>query len=168
MNERDRLEHILTQLDLPQGQWVVSGSGVLVLHGIERSRPMGDLDIFVATRLWFSLLNQSIAAPTPPDGAGERASLWSVWTTDPNDRARCVDPPYLFREVYGLEVNVFFNWRRRGIGDIDVAFWMANAEYVSGWPCIPLQFLLDWKVEVGRAKDRDDIPVLQRHLEGRS
>jgi hypothetical protein len=32
------------------------GLGVMCLHGIERDRPMGDVDIFVATRVWFDLL----------------------------------------------------------------------------------------------------------------
>jgi hypothetical protein len=31
-------------------------------------------------------------------------------------------------------------------------------------PCVPLQFILDWKSEVGRAKDQIDIEVLKRRF----
>jgi hypothetical protein len=152
MNERTRLERILCDLNLPEGQWVINGSGVMVLHGIERPKPMGDLDIFCTTRLWFDLLAEG---------------SWKVWTTGPEDPRRCCDPPYLYRDMYGLEVNIFHGWRRREVGNFDPAFYIYNAEKVAGWPCAPLQFLLDWKQEVGRAKDVDDIRILTGHLGGR-
>ena len=110
---------------------------------------MGDVDIFCATRLWFSLLT---------------ATGWSVFTPHPNDRAACCDPPYLYKVMEGLEVNIFFNWRRRGVGDIDVPFWMNNPVMVAGYPCTDLNFMLDWKRSMGRAKDHDDIIELERHL----
>jgi hypothetical protein len=148
VTERERIHQVINQLHLPHG-FVISGSAVLFLHCLDRAKPMGDLDIFIPTRTWFALMS-----------TGE----WDVWTTDPADPARRVDPPYLVKIVDGLEVNVFFQWRKRGVGDIDVAFWLHNSEEVDGLPCIPLQFILDWKREVGRAKDVDDIALLERHL----
>lgn len=145
--ERQRLDRVLRQLNLPKGRWVLSGSGVMVLHGMDRK--MGDVDIFIATRCWFDLL---------------ATGLWQVYTTDPDDFKRRADPPYLYRTVGDIEVNVFFDWRKRGVGDIDVNFWLHNAEYVGGWPCIPLAFILYWKQEVGRAKDYHDIVAIQEHL----
>lgn len=147
--ERERLVAILRDLDLPPGGFCLSGSAVLVLHGIQRSKEMGDLDIFIPTRTWFQLYE-----------SGE----WSLWTTDPEDPTRRHDPPYLIREVRGLEVNVFSEWRKRGVGDIDVAFWTCNSELVKGWPCVRLEFVLNWKEAVGRDKDLDDIKLLRQYL----
>lgn len=159
--EKPRLLRILRELDLPEGQWVLNGSGVLVMHGIERDRPMGDVDIFVATRLWFDLYHASLMAP-PSDG---QQPPWSIFTTDPDDPKRRCDPPYLFRDMHGIEVNVFSNWRRRSVGDIDVNWSILNAEMIEGIPCYPLRGILDWKEQVGRAKDSTDIAAIRRHLE---
>jgi hypothetical protein len=148
------LDDISNEYGLLDGEWILCGSGVLVLHGIDRGRPMGDVDIFVATRVWFEIFFKEITRENP----------WKIFTTEPHDAKRRVDPPYLYRDMHGIEVNIFQDWRRRGIGDIDVAFWMNNAEKVEGWPCTPLQFMLDWKEQVGRSKDATDIECLKKHL----
>lgn len=150
MTELARLEAVLHDLALPEGQWVVSGSGVLVLSGIERTRPMGDVDVFVATRTWFETLE---------DGG------WDVWTTAPDDPARRADPPYLRRVMHDFEVNLFFQWRFRDVGNIDVNQRIAEAVHVRGWPCMPLSYMLAWKKWVGREKDMDDIRLLERCVE---
>jgi hypothetical protein len=168
MDERARMIRILDELNLPKGQWTLSGSGIMVMHNIERDKPMGDIDIFVSTRLFFDLLgintvdigtNRTVRATHDP-----RTSKWEVYSTDPLDPKRRADPPYLAREMYGIEVNIFSDWRRRGVGDLDVNFLVHNAKPVDGIPCYPLQILLDWKEELGRAKDVDDIRVLKEHL----
>jgi len=157
--EKPRLLKILYELDLPKGQWVLSGSGTLVMHGIERDRPMGDVDIFLATRPWFELLYKGM------ENAFFDAPTWRVYTTDPDDPARRVDPPYIYRMMHGLEVNIFHGWRKRGIGDIDVGFWLNNTEIVDGIPCLPVKFLLDWKEQMGRAKDQTDIESIKKWME---
>ena len=163
-HEKQRLEKVLHALNLPEGQWALSGSGVLVLHGIERNRPMGDVDIFLATRPWFDLFFRSI---NPAQLHVPVAKPWQIFTTIPEDPKRRMDPPYLYKEMHGIEVNVFHQWRQRNIGDIDTAHWVNNAEKVQGWPCVPLQFLLDWKCEVGRAKDQNDIERIKEYLQRR-
>lgn len=157
MSDKERLLLVLRELHLPHGQWALSGSGVMVLAGLRDHKPMGDVDIFVATRLWFDLLTR--ARVDQPDGR-----RWQVFTTDPDDPKRRCDPPYLYRDLHGIEVNLFFDWRKRGVGDIDSNFWLHNTQEIEGIPCIPLQMLLDWKREVGRAKDVDDIAVLEKAL----
>jgi hypothetical protein len=168
VDERERVLKILEDLNLPDGRWVLSGSGVMILNGLERHKPMGDLDIFVATRTWFDLLEQKERRLDRPSNFEQRVPVcvpkWEVFTTDPDDPMRRSDPPYLYGIMHGLEVNIFHGWRKRGIGDIDVAFWICNPEVVEGWPCIPLQFLLDWKQQVGRDKDQQDIKLLREHL----
>lgn len=166
MTERDRVIKICRELRLPDDQWVVNGSGSMIMHGItaeERGKPMGDLDLFVATRVWFDILkNGYINTRVIPR---YRHRDWKVWTTDPTDPRRRSDPPYLDGMMYGLPVNIFHEWRRREVGNFDVAFYIYNATVIDGVRCAPLQFILDWKTEVGRAKDVDDIRVLQRVLE---
>lgn len=158
--ERNRLKKIISELDLPAGQWILSGSGILVLHGIERDRPMGDVDIFCSTRTWFHLFFR--------DMMSHNRNPWGIFTTEPDDRKTRCDPAYLFKEMHGIEINIFHDWRKRGVGDIDVAFWMANADIVDGIPCVRLQFLLDFKEQMGRAKDQTDIERIKEFLERRS
>lgn len=160
MTEKQRLEHILNELIdenvLKPGHWVLAGSGVMILHGLQRSKPMGDVDIFMATRDWIDVSLRDWLDYVN----------WDVFTTDPNDFKRRCDPPYLYKETLGIEVNLFSQWRMRGIGDIDVNGWIHNAENVGGWPCVPLRLLFDWKRSVGRAKDIEDIHVLSQYLDG--
>ena len=163
--EKPRLLKILSELDLPEGQWLLSGSGAMVMHGIERGRPMGDVDIFVATRVWFELYHRDFFNGTMQGVRLEDGrKRWQIWTTHSEDVAARCDPPYLVKEMHGIEVNIFHSWRQRDVGNIDVAFWMLNADVVDGIPCVPMQFLLDWKEQFGRAKDRDDIATLSAWL----
>lgn len=155
--EAERIHRIMDVLALPPGQFMLSGSAVMVLHGIQRHKPMGDLDVFLAARPWMELACIQTKEVSVH-------GVWRVWTTDPADPLCAYDPPYLIRELFGLEVNVFPWWRRRGVGDIDVAFWAANAETVAGLPCVPLGLLLDWKVQLGRDKDLRDILAIREHL----
>lgn len=149
MTDKERLILIVNELRLPRGQWVLCGSGVMVMHGLRDHRPMGDIDIFIATRPWFTILSKAAI-----EG-------WRIFTTDPTDYKRRADPPYLYRDMHGIEVNIFFDWRRRGVGDLDINLLILNAEEIEGVPCAPLQMLYDWKKSTGRAKDVDDVAVLR-------
>jgi hypothetical protein len=151
--DRSRLLNIARDLNIPSGRWVLAGSGAMVMHGIDRT--MRDVDIFCATATWLSIYSERY-----------RGHPWEVFATDPDDTMRRCDPPYLYRTMHDIEVNVFQSWRKRGVGDIDTAFWIHNAEMVGDIPCVSLQFLLDWKIEVGRSKDIADIALLKARLEG--
>lgn len=152
MNERERVITIMRQLRLPPSQYVINGSGAMILQGITaemRGKPMGDLDIFCATRLWMDLYD-----------SGE----YGVFTTDPEDPKRRCDPPYLITNLYDLEVNIFSAWRVRHVGDLDVNWYVLNSVVIDGVPTVPLQLILDWKREVGRAKDVRDVALLEGML----
>jgi hypothetical protein len=130
---------------------VLAGSGSMIMHGMER-KPR-DIDIFCATATWFGLLRS-------------QRGNWNVFCTDPDDAKRRCDPPYLYKDMHGIEVNIFCDWRKRGIGEINVAFWIHNAVVIEGIPCVPLQLLLDWKEEVGRSKDTQDIAAIKQFTGG--
>jgi hypothetical protein len=153
MSEKERLVSILNALNLPRGQYLVGGSGAMILRGIPRHKEMSDLDLFVSTALWFQLYEST-------------SMIWGLYVPDSADAKRRCDPPYLYVKILDLEINVFFNWRRRNnASDIDVALYLNNPENVEGWPCIPLQFLIDWKTAVGRSKDVLDVGSINHWLD---
>lgn len=160
MTSRERIVRILSDLQLPPSQYMINGSGSMILQGIteeERGRPVGDLDIFCATRLWFDLWSYR--------HNGSELIQWQLVTPNPDDpRTRC-DPPILRAFMYELEVDVFHSWRFRRQGNFDVNGIIANAILVDDhWSCAKLEFILAWKREYIRPKDIDDIKILEQRL----
>jgi hypothetical protein len=149
MTDREKVHEILKALKFPLGQYVIGGSGSMVLHGIERE--MRDLDIFVSTALWFTLYESTTLT-------------WGLVLPDPEDDATKADPPILTVEFLELPIEVYFHYRRRSIGDIDTAFWLKNYTLQDGWPCVPLEMIFQWKDQLGRAKDARDMELIRRHL----
>lgn len=161
MNEVERIIRICDDLNLRPGEWVLNGSGVLALHGIERGRPMGDMDIFCSTEQWIELL-------TCNHPWRDSSRRWNIFTTNGCDPRRMCDPPYLYATFYGLEVNIFQSWRQRpherGMGDMFIPDYIAAAELVQSVPCAPLGFIISWKLSTGRTKDLTDVLAIRRHL----
>lgn len=151
MTEKDKVLNVLGEIGVAKPNLLVSGSAVMFLCDIPRERPLGDIDLFVPTRVWLGIRDR-------PGGG------WDTWTTAPDDNKRRCDPPYLIKEMYGVEVNIFFQWRQRGVGDIDVNFWFYNAIEVCGYQCINPALMLDWKLKMGRNKDLEDILLLRKYL----
>lgn len=150
MTSRECITRILDELAFPHTQYMVNGSGAMILQGItekERGRPVGDLDIFCATRLWFDLLDKGV---------------WQLVTPNPDDPNRRCDPPMLRAFMYGLEVNVLSTWRWRTSGNFDVNGLIRNAILVDGrYSCAHLNFILAWKRETRRKKDIEDVEVIE-------
>lgn len=151
MTERERLRRVLDIVgpSLPEGRYFINGSGALYLNGIDNGRPMGDLDVFMATADWFDHYRTG----------GKLYTLMLPERDSPEERA---DPPYLIREVLGLPVHLFFDWRVRHVADIDVNWLIHNAEIVDGYACAPLQAIVDWKAQKLRAKDAQDLEAIRR------
>lgn len=149
--DHSRLHRILRYLKpaLPDGHWFLNGSAVLVLHDIRTGRPMGDLDIFLATRDWFEF-------------PGGRRRVWELRTPNPDDPRERHDPPYWEQVIDDLPVNLFFAWRVRHLADIDCNFLTHNAELVEGWPCAPIDMVAAWKEQKLRAKDSIDVEAIYR------
>lgn len=152
MTPSQHLTAILREIDLPKDKYVIGGSGVLALRDIRQVR---DVDIFVRRSLWNKL---------------ETSSEWVRWDPDQNDELRMNDPPYLIRMVNGVEVNLFYDWKRRGYL-VSVEYHLDNAEWVkcedgSEWPCIALNHLLVWKQNLStqRPKDKVDARLIEDYL----
>lgn len=149
--EKQRVLNVLGEVGVSKSSLLVSGSAVMFLADIPRARPLGDIDLFVPTRTWFGILNRP-------------SNDWELWTTDPMDKKRRCDPPYLISHMYGVEVNIFFQWRVRNVGDIDVNWFFNNSIELCGYNCVDPRLILDWKQQMGRNKDLEDILLLRQHL----
>lgn len=171
MTDRETIMAVVKDLDLPEGQWFLSGSGAMCLAGLRDHKPIGDIDIFCATRVWFNLMATNfygvdVGLKLPEETAVVPVPVWGVYTTDPEDPETRCDPPYLYRTMHGIEVNVFSSWRIRNVGNIDVNNEILRSQEINGVPCISLEFLYNWKVEVQREKDQEDIAVFERCFAG--
>jgi hypothetical protein len=162
-----RIHNICDELDLPSDQWVLNGSAVLALHGIDRGRPMGDMDVFCSTAAWFEIYHQMIV------GIAMRGepNRWELVLPDGDNIEERCDPPFLRRSMHGLEVDLYFQWRRRenGPDDYDPRRYIEHAEFISTdgtdhLPCVPLGFIIGWKLGMGRAKDYRDVAAIKQYL----
>lgn len=178
MNEVKRIVKICRELALPSDQWVLNGSAVLALHGIDRGRPMGDMDVFCSTEAWFETYHSMIVgiAMSASRGSGT-PSTWQIVLPDGDNHEERCDPPFLRRSMYGLEVDLYFQWRRREAGpdDYDPRRYIEAAEdiYPHGQdggelygpvPCVPLPFIIGWKMGMGRVKDLRDVALIKEYL----
>lgn len=130
---------------------------------------MGDMDVFCTTEAWFDLLQRRNPSYLVDDRSYLRTLVkWKVFNTDGRDLIRMCDPPYLYAEMYDLEVNIFYDWRQRpeenGAGDMYIPHYIKAAEIVEGIPCAPLGFIISWKLSTGRTKDLTDVIAIRKHL----
>jgi hypothetical protein len=163
MTQLEELTSVLRELlethdldGLTPGNMLVGGSASMVLHGMDRS--INDLDIFVPTKVWFDIRDDHYK----DEGDKPR---WGTYLTDPCDRECLCDPPYIYRTVRGVEVNMFFAWRRRGYVDLDTADEFRRAVLKNGYLTVSLRTLRRWKVEAGRAKDLRDVHAIDQFLD---
>ncbi|MCX4674958.1 hypothetical protein OG413_06390 [Streptomyces sp. NBC_01433] len=126
----------LTSLGLARGDFVVAGSGPLLAHGLRSS--VGDLDIVARGSAWKRAIE--LADPVPaPSGHGQMVLLFDG----------------------GLEI--FDRWLPGSAGPDEL---IDGAEWVQGLPFCPLREVLKWKRTSLRQKDREDILLIQKHLDG--
>lgn len=135
---------------------VVTGSGSMLLHGIDRHKQIGDIDLFARSEVWINLLQ-----------SGE----WMVYSPSKMDEKRAHDPPYLYRKfqwgvggIDTMEVNIFMQWRERGFGDINIRKLFKEAHEIDRMLCCSMAWLLDWKREVRRDKDLPDIDLIEEFI----
>lgn len=163
MTEQERVIRICKELAINPYHYVVMGSGSMIMHGIteiDRGKPMGDLDIFCATEVWFNFYHSGLVGIIEEGSE----SPWQLFTPNADDTTERCDPPYLYRTMYGLPVHVFFSWRHRARGNLDIAWHIYNSKLIAGIPVSDLQYVLDWKQETGRAKDLQDITAIRNYL----
>ena len=129
-----RLFRLLEKLALPPSDYVVTGSGPLLAHGLRAG--IHDLDLLARGKAW-----ELAAAEAPVLGA--RSGLGR----------RIV--------LHRGAIEVFDHWVG-GLGDVDAL--IDEAELIEGVPFMSLKDTLRWKRGLGRAKDLADIALIEHHL----
>jgi hypothetical protein len=152
-----RLEGLVPAMD--GMEVIVAGSAAMVLHGIELGRIPGDIDLFVPTEDWFALYES---------WRGDFNTYVDVFTPDPEDPRRLVDPPYLIeRSNPDLPVHIFFGWRYRPLeGNWDVADMFRSPDVKHGWPVASLDVVYQQKMQARRPKDLRDMAAILEHTDG--
>jgi len=126
----------IDRLDLPSGEYVVLGSGVLGALGI---RAIADVDLLVTPRLFAQL----------------RERGWEYSTMDYTGH---------LREKLTFGVAEVFQDFWYGDQTPDPEKLIANAEMIKGVPFLPLAELLKIKHVLGRPKDQSDIKLIESYL----
>lgn len=129
-----KLIRLLEGLALPVSDYVVTGSGPLLAHGLKKD--IHDIDLVARGRAWEMAAKQNRPRRSQ-SGFGRRIVL------------------------FGGEIEVFDHWVG-GLTDIDAM--IDSAELIEGLPFLPLADTLRWKRGLGRAKDLSDIALIERHL----
>lgn len=126
----------IDQLDLPTGEYVVLGSGILGALGI---RAIADVDLLVTPRLFSQL----------------RGRGWVYSTLDYGSQLR---EKLTFGEAEAFQDFWY------GDQKPDPAQLIANAELIKSVPFLPLAELLKIKHVLGRPKDQSDITLIENYL----
>ena len=129
-----RLFRLLGKLALPVDDFVVTGSGPLLAHGLKAS--IHDLDLVARGEAW-EIAAAEAPVMTSRSGLGRRIVLF-----------------------HGA-VEVFDHWVG-GLTDVDAM--IDGAEFVEGVRFLSLQDTLRWKRGLGRAKDLADVQLIERYL----
>jgi hypothetical protein len=129
-----KLIRLLESLALPASDYVVTGSGPLLAHGLKND--IHDIDVVARGRAW-----EMVARLNRP--------------------RRSRSGPGLRVVLFGGDIEVFDHWVG-GLTDVDAM--IDSADLFDGLPFLSLTDTLRWKRGLGRAKDLADIALIERHL----
>ena len=129
-----KLIRLLESLALPASDYVVTGSGPLLAHGLKND--IHDIDLVA------------------------RGTAWEMATRLSRPR-RSRSGPGLRVVLFGGDIEVFDHWVG-GLTDVDAM--IDSADFFDGLPFLSLTDTLRWKRGLGRAKDLADIALIERHL----
>ena len=129
-----RLFRLLDKLALPPSDYVVTGSGPLLAHGLKAN--IHDLDLLARGQAWEIASKEGDTIPAN-SGYGRRIVLFQG------------------------DLEVFDHWVG-GLTDLDAM--IDSAELIEGVPFMSLADTLRWKRGLGRAKDLADIRLIERRL----
>jgi hypothetical protein len=129
-----RLIRLLAKLRLPPGDYVVTGSGPLLAHGLKQT--IHDLDLVARGKAW------------------ECAARLGEFVPSHSGTGHCI-------VLFGGRIEVFDYWLG---GMVDTDAMIDSAEFIDGIPFLPLADTLRWKRGLGRAKDLADIALIEGHL----
>jgi hypothetical protein len=129
-----KLIRLLEGLALPAGDYVVTGSGPLLAHGLKKD--IHDIDVVARGTAW-----EKAARLGRPRRSKSGLGLRIV--------------------LFGGDIEVFDHWLG---GLLDTDAMIDSAQLVDGLPFLSLEDTLRWKRGLGRAKDLADVALIERHL----
>ncbi|HEX4789860.1 MAG TPA: hypothetical protein VH372_15425 [Actinospica sp.] len=129
-----RLIRLLEKLALPASDYVVTGSGPLLAHGLKNN--IHDIDLVARGKAW------------------EQAAALGTVRRSKSGLGRWI-------ALCGGQIEVFDHWVG---GRFDVDAMIDAAELVEGVPFMSLRETLRWKRGLGRAKDLRDAALIERYL----
>jgi hypothetical protein len=124
------------KLDLPIGEYVVFGSGILSAKGI---RPAKDIDLLVTPTLFRKLLKEG----------WKRKYFYRRFFECKSIRNGIAE---VFSNAYRGNYN-------KSVEDI-----ISSAEVIEGIPFMNLNELKEFKIAMGRNKDLDDVKLIEAYL----
>lgn len=127
-------------LNLPLGEYLVFGSGVMEVHGI---RPAKDVDLLITDELYRQLRKQ---------GWRRKWNHKRVLTC----KALIKDDSEAFTNLY---------WKAYQFHTKDL---IAQAEMIDGLPFMSLKDYLFYKTHLPRAKDKQDVILMRDYLNHQS
>ncbi|MFA5854582.1 MAG: hypothetical protein WC866_05920 [Patescibacteria group bacterium] len=126
----------LKKLDLPSGEYIVLGSGILGALGI---RDINDVDLLVSPQLFEKLLT---------DG-------WMYAEVEIEGRTR----KKAYRDHYEAYQDFWYGTERP-----DAKQLISDAVTVRGFSFLSLEKLMEIKTVMGREKDLQDVLLIQKYL----
>ncbi|MBN2585603.1 hypothetical protein JXA59_03070 [Patescibacteria group bacterium] len=132
----------LRQLQLPEGEYVVFGSGPMGIRGI---RDCGDLDLLITDWLWDQLVAD-----------GHQPIVKNFDMTDADGQSVHVHQEQL--QIGNIELGRRFNIERTR-EEI-----MNDPDMFEGIPFAKLAYVLEWKRNFNRPKDKADVKLIEEYL----
>lgn len=120
-------------LNLPEGEYAIFGSGPICVRGLRDN--MGDVDLIVRQRLWNQYENNPVWKRVEKNGTiglqfdGNDIEMWHTWYPGKWDVDKLID----------------------------------EAEIIDGLPFVRLETVLKWKKMYGRKKDRKDVKLIENY-----
>ena len=128
--DQDRFER-LRQLELPQGDFVIFGSGPLIVRGIIEAT--NDLDVLCRGPAWEYV--QTIGRP-------EYLSEYGI-------------------TIFSIDGGRISFGNRWAIGDFDTDTLIDSMEWFEGLPFVSLQYVSAYKILANRPKDRKHLQAMR-------
>jgi hypothetical protein len=131
----------LKKLNLPSGQYIVVGSGVMSAKGI---RPTSDLDIVTTPKIfeqYKKMVGWKLLEWTKPDIRGKE------WLRNG-----------------AVELYQQFSLKSGSLSVVDL---LEDSEVINGVAFMSLEQLIKYKKEYGRPKDFEDIRLIQDYIAGK-
>jgi len=135
MKENQKKFEEVKQLNLPIGQYAITGSGPM---GVRNLKKIGDIDIIIIFKLWKSLSEKY--------GIIDQKSVRKI-------------------VIVGTSIEIFYEHSFYNLPketeEPSVSERIAQSEIIEGLPFESLKHVLYYKQRMGREKDLDDIKIIQ-------